>query len=386
MKAKKSNRKSNTKRRPIPIKTQLKLWVATAGRCEFLGCNKMVWRDNLTLQEDNYSHIAHIISWTPTGPRGDSELSSKLAQDFSNLMLMCLEHSKLIDGRQKDKYTVDMLKSFKQEHERRIQLQTSLADNMKTTVVRFMANIGDRRMNIPAEQVQQAVLSLPRYPDEHEILIDLTDFPGRGNKNYWLSQAKEIHRRFSEGFGKNFNRSLPNHLSVFALGPIPLLVRLGNTIGNITPSDLYQKHRDTDDWIWKSVGNPVGYKVLRSNQKHGSNDVALLLSVSGKVQRKAVKEVFNKEIPLYEIRADQPDVSVLSTISALIEFRKIYRAVMNEIRDQYGHDSIVHLFPAIPAPIAVACGQDLLPKVDPHLLVYDYDHQNGGFAPTLKIN
>ena len=47
----------------------------------------------------------------------------------------------------------------------------------------------------------------------------------------------------------------------------------------------------------------------------------------------------------------------------------------------------LHLFPAVPAPIAVCIGRDLLPKVDPALVIYDANKKNaGGFARTLEVN
>jgi SMODS-associated and fused to various effectors sensor domain len=44
------------------------------------------------------------------------------------------------------------------------------------------------------------------------------------------------------------------------------------------------------------------------------------------------------------------------------------------------------MFPAIPAPVAVVCGFDLLPKAHPALVVYDNDKQHGGFIQRLKVN
>ena len=70
------------KRPSIPRSVQLKLWVLSGGRCEFRGCNKPLWRDGLTLKEANYSNIAHIISWTPSGPRGGQVKISKVSDQF----------------------------------------------------------------------------------------------------------------------------------------------------------------------------------------------------------------------------------------------------------------------------------------------------------------
>ena len=46
----------------------------------------------------------------------------------------------------------------------------------------------------------------------------------------------------------------------------------------------------------------------------------------------------------------------------------------------------LHLFPAVPALIAILCGRELLPKVHPELLVYDFDKQKAGFTFQLKVN
>lgn len=374
------------KRLGIPDDIKLKLWVLSGGRCEFPGCNKQLWRDGLTLKEDNFGEMAHVIAQSPDGPRGDGKLSTTHATDFENLMLLCATHHKLVDGKNKNDYPSDTLKAYKQEHERRIQLQTSLSDNMKTTVVLFKANIGSRVMNISLPQIYKAIQ--PRYPEEKEILLDFTDQEGQGTKSYWTFIAKEITRQFKEKFRRGANQPTPSHLSVFALGPIPFLIHLGNTITDITPADLYQKHRDTDDWAWKAfkTSRLLKFKTVRPKKKSGFKDVALAISVSGKVQLNVVAGTLLKGTPLYEINVDRPDVGVLNSVNCLTDFRNTYRSIMNDIKDTYGHNATIHLFVAIPAPIAIICGQVLLPKVDPHLWVYDYNHQNGGYIKTLKIN
>jgi len=81
----------------IPHKVVLKLWLQSGGRCQFQGCNKPLWRDELTQRQMNQAYIAHIIADSPDGPRGDSILSPKLVKDFNNLMLLCPTHHKLVD-------------------------------------------------------------------------------------------------------------------------------------------------------------------------------------------------------------------------------------------------------------------------------------------------
>ena len=71
--------------------TVSKLWAKSGGRCEYDGCNKLLYKDDLTSDEINRAYVAHIVAASPDGPRGDVVLSAKLVDDLSNVMLMCGE-------------------------------------------------------------------------------------------------------------------------------------------------------------------------------------------------------------------------------------------------------------------------------------------------------
>ena len=110
-------------RRTIPEHTRLKLWVKAAGRCQFSGCNEPVWRNKLTLSDRNFAEVAHIVASSEGGPRG-SEESADLQIDYSNLILLCQRCHKEIDD-DPDRYPAKLLRQWKQEHENRIETQTS---------------------------------------------------------------------------------------------------------------------------------------------------------------------------------------------------------------------------------------------------------------------
>jgi hypothetical protein len=64
----------------------------------------------------------------------------------------------------------------------------------------------------------------------------------------------------------------------------------------------------------------------------------------------------------------------------------VYEEARSLIRRDHAGLKTLHLFPAVPAPVAVLCGRELLPKVDPALIVYDRDKSNGGFQKILAVN
>lgn len=369
----------------IPENIKLKLWVFSGGRCEFRNCNELVSQDNLTYQEDNFAHMAHIVADSPDGPRGDKNLSLEMAKDFDNIMLVCLKHSKLIDGKNREKYSIEDLRQQKKEHEDRIRRQTALQPNNTTTILRFMANIGDRPVNVSLNDASHAIL--PKFSaDEHGVLIDFTNRPGRGEDNFWTSFAEEIEKQVERDLADTNSRKRPTHISIFALGPIPLLMKLGNTIGNTISADLYQRHRDTENWAWKSENDePFDYDMREVLEKD-SKDVALVLSLSGKIHKEEVYKVLKNKPHLYEIYIEEPNTGFLNQKSRLEKFRETYRSLLSKIRDRHGEDVKIHIFPAIPAPIAVLCGRELLPKSDPSIIVYDHEKDKEGFIPILTIN
>ncbi|MGL4879955.1 MAG: HNH endonuclease, partial [Waterburya sp.] len=49
-------------------------WIKSGGRCQFRGCNKLLYRDDLTKIEKNSSYFAHIVADSPGGVRQWSQV------------------------------------------------------------------------------------------------------------------------------------------------------------------------------------------------------------------------------------------------------------------------------------------------------------------------
>lgn len=285
------------KRPPISDDVKLELWARAGGRCQFRGCNKPLWYDKITMSSMNQSNISHIISWTPTGPRGDKIKSPKLAKDIRNLMLMCPQHNKHIDIKKYEaKYTVEELTKYKKEHEKRIAIVTDINSSFKTDLLIFQADIGDRAVRI--DQRQTSVAALPYHPTRDEaILLDLTGYKSSSH-NYWAHAFEQIEDRTKGILNKEAGQLTGRHISVFALGPIPFLIKFGSVLGNTIPMRLFQKHRVPDSWEWKNLKQAdliIKKNVQDRNQQ--SKNIALVLSFSGKVKESEYQSVINPDWP-----------------------------------------------------------------------------------------
>jgi hypothetical protein len=365
--------------------TRLALFVRAGGRCQFDGCNKYLLHHSLTLRDGNFAQVAHIVAFSPSGPRGRSGVSTERRNELGNLMLLCPECHKLIDDHPAD-YTVKTLRRYKQKHEDRIRRLTEMKPDYQTKVVLLQASVGNRAVAIPMVHVREAVA--PRYPDEEAVWLDFTGIADGGDEAYWTTARRTIDERISQLYSPRPEDRMVHHISVFALAPIPLLVHLGSRLSDKIPVDVYQRHRDTEDWTWKSKGEPVQYSFEMVRAGTDPSKAALLISLSGKVTADSLPQVIDSGFTLYEISlvGAEPNPRFLRLRQDLVGFESTYDGARRHIMAKHPALEVLHLFPAVPAPIAVACGRALLQKIDPCLLVYDYDKARGGFTRTIRIN
>lgn len=365
--------------------TEIQLFVRAGGRCEFAGCNDFLLEHPLTLTPGNFAEQAHIVAFSPRGPRANAKLSAAYINSLSNLMLLCPPCHKLIDDNPR-LHPVARLKRDKASHEERIHHLTGISSNLKTTIVQFKARVAERTVSIPFGQIAKAVE--PRYPvDRKGVVIDLTAITATGAEFIKVAQ-QEIVRKIGQLSAAGLDPSEIQHISVFGLGPIPLLVHLGRELSDKVESDIFQRHRDTEDWTWKSADAPTEYVLKTIRHGTDAKSVALCLSLSGMIHAEALPAGIDKRFTVYDLTLAnmQPNPTFLNSRADLTGFRMAYQKALRVIGGQHAGVSELHLFPAVPAPVAVLCGRELLPKVDPKLLVYDADKANGGFTLVLTVN
>jgi len=371
--------------RKISERVRLLIAVRSGGRCEFDGCNRYLFEHPLTLRSGNFSQSAHIVAFSPRGPRGATAISLRKLNQPSNLMLLCADCHRLIDTRPGE-FSVKILRKYKRQHEERIRFVTDLGPDRKTTVVKLTSRIGGQPVSIPMAQIIRAIS--PLYPtDRKGWIIDLGAIEGE-QRAFFDAAADTVRSRIRRLFDPGMDGSETRHISLFALAPIPLLVLAGREIGNKVPLALYQRHRDTESWVWKQGGAPTEYDVRVVRTGKDPLRVALVVSLSGKIRESDLPTEIDEQFTIYEITpaGRNPSPDFLTLREELLGFKAAYLECLTSItRDHPGLDTI-HLFPACPAPIAVLCGRELHPKVHPALLVYDNDKRQGGFLPILKVN
>lgn len=371
-------------RTPIKKTTRLYLYVRAGGRCEFDGCNKYLLEHPVTNTPGNFAEMAHIYAFSRGGPRGRGGLSKKELNDLSNLVLLCPDCHKQIDENE-DEYTVEVVQEHKRAHEERIHMLTETAPDRQTTAVVLKANIGQQPVAFTRPQMQVAVAT--NYINWRDAVeVDLTQVPDQGTSEILATATATIRDRVRERYGREYPNAV-THVSVFALGPIPLLVYLGTQLSDKIPTDLYQRHRDESaGWKWSSEGIPVRYETRRLRAGSDVTRVALLLSLSGTVTLESLPPEIDDSYSVYEITlvGQEPNPRFLNLRQDLVAFQAEYERCRRTLTRSHPDLKELVLFPAVPAPVAVACGRDLLPRVDPVLHVYNKERE--GYMPAIKVN
>ena len=96
----------------ISERSKKRLWGNAANQCSMPGCSRILASGQYVAGE-----MAHIIAQSQEGPRASAELTE--ADEYSNLILLCEEHHKLVDA-QPEEWPSERLRLIKTLHEERV--------------------------------------------------------------------------------------------------------------------------------------------------------------------------------------------------------------------------------------------------------------------------
>ncbi len=372
------------KRKAIKSTVAKKLWVKSGGRCEYEGCNKLLYRDSLTEQEMNTSYIAHIVSVSSTGPRGDAIRSKQLEEELSNLMLLCDVCHRRIDKERVAEHPEGRLLKMKMDHEDRIELVTTIAPEKKSHIIIYTAKVGTHEVNVSYQQAAYAMIP-ERFPASHRSfkLGVANSMDNDFSNTYWTFQLRELENSFRTSIQPLLGSDEVQDFSVFAFAPQPLLIRLGTLLSDKYPGQVYQRHRKEHPWKWEEESKTKEFKLIEPEHTQGTP--ALAFSLSASIDRRDIHAVIGTDCSIWEITIDSPFNSFLCSKDLLQKFKQCTTIIVSKIKQKQGYVPL-HIFPAMPVSAAVEFGKLRMPKSDMPWITYDYNNQIPGFSKAITIH
>lgn len=338
----------------------------------------------MTKEQFSTAYIAHIYGEKPNSARYHPLLSKKLKQDFSNLMLLCDVHHRLIDVEDVEGHPAERLIEMKQAHEERTELQTALGYNHESHILHYIARINNQVPDVTWEQSKEAMFPT-HYPAESraiELGLQNSAFCD-AETSFWHIERENLRRQYEAKISSRRGRDI-KHLSVFAIAPQPLLIELGRLLSDISGVSVYQHHKEpSDHWKWSESYDEVYFTVKKPTIR--ASKVALNLSLSANISNERISSVLGDDTAIWTITIGNPNNDFLKTREQLHKFRVEFRSLLNEIKHVHGEDQILHVFPTVPVAIAVEIGRVWSQKADLTMRIYDQNSKLGGFVPTFDI-
>lgn len=201
----------------------------------------------------------------------------------------------------------------------------------------------------------------------------------RPDTSSWDSAAEYQRIIIADVLAKS-RRSLPPRFAVFSIAPIPLVVQLGFLLTDSVPVRLYKFHIDTKSWEWpqvdpEDVDLDIQVEGVPQGRLDQECDVLVRISLSARIEPCDTEEIAPGTPVQVDIFVDRPSRVWIRSRKQLTRLAEVFRGVVEEIRFKIPRCQRLHLFYAGPAPGAVVVGQQINPRMDPPVHVYEYSRQ-----------
>ena len=180
-------------------------------------------------------------------------------------MLTCDPHHREIDDPlQRGIYPVEVLCEMKREHEERVDRLLSIRQSKSSHILQVSAPIGDNETAVPFDDCAMAVAAEAKLAERRPIEIKLRGMRHKDNEpNYYPREIENLRRRFEKEVRWRFEEGDIEHLSVFGLAPIPILIELGRLISDISDTSVFTRLREPKpQWAWPNDGSPLVFNRL----------------------------------------------------------------------------------------------------------------------------
>lgn len=261
---------------------------------------------------------------------------------------------------------------------------TEFDDVQKSYMIGYFANISDYQPMYDNAQFCRALVSDRKIPSERYIKnIGSENMPlNDGTKEFYAIQEKYIESGV-ERVEKQCIQENEN-ISVFALAPIPLLMKLGEKLSDISNISVFQCHRKEDKWSWDRENRDVVEFIVSEPKSKNQKRVALNISLSADIVSSRIENVVG-DMSTYKITIANPNRGFVTNKTIIDDYIASFRNCLEKIKKDNPDVKEVLVFPAMPNSLALRTGMDYMPKCDPKLIIYDQVKQSEDFIETIMI-
>lgn len=375
---------ANEVTRHIKEAVERELWGRAAARCQFSDCNKILYKHDVTQEPMNLAEKAHIWAFSKGGPRGwgPFKFNRKGINDLANLMLVCHDCHKRIDD-DPERYPADLLKAWKTEHEERVRIATGIPHGKRSHVLLYGSRIGEENSPLGMREAYDALFP-DRYPaDDRPVNLSMHSSLDDGVDAFWQAEPDNLRKLFESQVRPRLEEGNPNHVSVLALAPQPLLILLGSLITDKVPADIYQLCRAPR--TWRRQPDPADFKFTVHRPDDTSGPPTALFAISDRIDHARVRDSIGDDAAVWEVTCNDPHTDCIRSERQLSDFRILAGRLFNEIRQAHPTANAIHIIPVMPVSCAVELGRVRQSKSALPWAIYDQPMYPAPFAKRLTL-
>ncbi|CAI0822658.1 HNH endonuclease [Serratia entomophila] len=358
------------------------VWIRSAGHCELCGVD--LTYDYRVGRPMKWGEVAHILPASPKGPRGSEEhdeiKAQALTNDSDNLMLLCPGCHDRID-RDAERYQEQDLTGLHQAFLERIRLAATTPDAGRAVPVIVQGQHFSTKNDIAARDLLMAMSAEGLTAFDHEVKIILPAPSSRGRDALYWQNIKDSIQHDLEGQLRRRGGCYGDvpALAVVGVADIPALMLLGQAIGDRSNRLLFSFNRETQLGWPDQTAEPPAFQF--TPPPDGEGPIALVLSISAQIPHRDVLAAL-PEARIAEFTIPEPSYM-------MVHNRRIIHAFRNELQKYLSQlealtPDAIHVFPAIPAALAIEFGALLTTQHQHSYLVFDRD-KSDQFKSTLSI-
>lgn len=364
------------------------VWAKAAGRCTL--CARYLFGETPSYGAVPVGQVAHQVGATdgPKSPRGDSPLTNVERADQSNLMLLCQPCHRMIDE-EPDFYPVEWLARQKEAFETRVRQATRFPTLEPTAVIEFTAPIRGNAVTIPREQIFEALREASlRFAGDHyrDATLEVPLTLPESTVGAWAAGEASISHVL-ERLPRMMADVGAESVSVFALGPVPFLIRLGAELGNKAAVHVFEPHRGDARGRWRWPTNPaqpVEFAVDTSEHDSNTEDVLVTVSLTAHVQLgRLPSEVAAMPHVSLSVVGD-PKPGIIDSPAALGNFSKAWRVLLQQVERSYPSAKRIHLVAAVGCAAAIEVGRWRMRDAHPAFVLYQLT-ENQSYDNVLTL-
>ena len=351
---------------------------------------------DLTYKEVFVGEAAHIVGQKESAKsaRGIDSLQEEERDLAENLMLACsnchTEIDKLLVAELIDK---EFLRQRKQEHEGEVRHQTSLTKSRRTVILRMAGDIRGSRMELPRDTAVEAVVKsggrFPIFPeayDQKSVEIELRSIDGEENVDakYYEAAVTKINNVIDQRVRPGVMSQEIQHMSVFAIARVPLLVYLGTKLDDGFTTEVYQRQRSTQNWVWANQDPGTTFSVTQARDGRSIDDAVLITNLSGTTPLTELPTGLDEAAVFQMDPQPGPAEDLFVHPAVLNRFEAAIREFFTRMEEGHKQFERVHLIGAMPVSPAVALGR-ILKSTGLRPILVTYDRTKNGYVQALVV-